>query len=187
VDRLSTSTDPSVALAIEADAKAIKAELDETSSGCSIEGHNHEERPLVIMSRTSDTKQSPAADCSKLPDCLLVSITFYHTAQALLSWVLSQVSQEPAARLWETEVIARCDSLIELAEPLHSHHLSGIYVRLAYSLRMVAIVSPSVEQGRRVRSIVERWRSNLAAGGFCTSTVLAMDEDRKVSMFRRAS
>ena len=137
------------------------------------------------MSRTSDTQPSSAADCSKLPDCLLVSITFYQTAQALLCWVLSQVSQEPASRARETELLARCDSLLDLAEPLHSHHLSGIYVRLAYSLRIVAIVSPSVEQGRRVRSIVERWRSNLAAGGFCAGILLAMEEDRKIAISRR--
>ncbi|KAE9364830.1 hypothetical protein N431DRAFT_389168 [Stipitochalara longipes BDJ] len=187
VDHLSSSSNSAAVQAIESDALKIKFELDETSSGCSIEGHDHssDSENGFIMSRNSETQQSPAADCSKLPDCLLVSITSYQTAQALLSWVLSQVSQEPTSRKWETELLARCDSLLDLAEPLHSHHLSGIYVRLAYSLRIVAIVSPSVEQRSRVRRIVDRWRSNLAAGGFCTGIIMAMEEDRKAAMLRR--
>lgn len=189
VDRLSPSPESSTLRSIETDALRIKSELDGTSSGCSIEGHHHgpagETGPTLKMSRNSDTQPSSAADCSKLPDCLLVSITFFQTAQALLCWVLSQVSQETASRSWETELLARCDSLLDLAEPLHSHHLSGIYVRLAYSLRVVAIVSPSEEQRRRVRSIVDRWRSNLAAGGFCSGIVLAMEGDRKIAVQRR--
>jgi hypothetical protein len=44
----------------------------------------------------------------------------------------------------------------------------------------VAIVSPSEEQQERVRKTVDRWRSNIAAGGFCTGVILAMEEDRKV-------
>jgi hypothetical protein len=111
----------------------------------------------------------------------VVSLTIYETAQALLSWMLSKVSPESEREFWEQEILLRCASLVDLAETLQSHHLSAIYVRLAFWLRVVAILSPSLEQRRQVKRIVERWRLNTATGGFCTSVLLTMEEDSKLA------
>lgn len=185
MDRVSSSSKESEIRELETDARRLKSELDGISPSCSTESYHHgtdgDEGCLLTVFKNPETNNTPATDGSQLPDCRVVSLTFYETAQALLSWVLSKVSPEPEGEFWEKEILLRCASLVDLAEPLQIHHFSAIYVRLAFWLRVVAILSPSLEQRRQVRRIVERWRLNTATGGFCTGVVLAMEEDRKVA------
>jgi hypothetical protein len=139
-------------------------------AGChfpAYEGTKAEHTPPVIKQEFSD-----------LPDCKIIYLTLYKTAQALLASIISKVSHVSDA--WEGELKAQCASLLNLAETLQRHHIGAVYIRLTLSLRILGTLSPCAEQRRRFRRILEKWRLNCGVGGICTSAILALEEDEKI-------
>lgn len=108
-----------------------------------------------------------------------VMIAFYNTAQLMVSWVLFRISKEAGTSSWERELLSDCASLLALAEALQGPNLGGVVPRLALSLRLVARLSPDVQQHTQARNHVERWLSDIIWGDFCSGVAVAMDEDRK--------
>jgi hypothetical protein len=191
VDRLSSNPEESEMARVEEDALRLKTELDGIGPGCSPEGHVHRTDSdgdgLLILSEDSETTDTPVANPGSLPDCCIISSSFYEMAQILLSWILSIVSEEPGSVIWEKELLLRCASLLDLADTIQSQPLSAVYPRLAMSMRTLVNASPNLEQRARAKGIVEGWTSNTAWGGFCSGIVLAITEDKMVTRPSRVS